>query len=364
MPAAAARSARAGCTSGGTANETASTSARKASKSSWTTLPYVAATAAAASWSRPQTAARVAPRRRRCLRRGSLSPSTPCRRGRTGAWRCRASSSSSSIVAQAGHWRDSQASWAGRRSRPGRHGRRGRGLDGHRSPPAGSVGVSSPGLTWMFVRSASVMSRASPNTRTRAWRKATSQGRSSAGPSASSRPGGAEPRDPARWPVPRARMPRSRGGSRPRAPRSPRAREAGGGRRRAAGPRARPGRRLRPGPRLGPAGTRRPPAPGRRPARRTRSGTTSARCPRTGRRPRRRRRRRPRGWRPPRPPPGRTSAGSREVGRDRGERDPRRLDELHAGWRRSRVATLASRGSRPRYGPTCSSQPMATSLTG
>ena len=48
-------------------------------------------------------------------------------------------------------------------------------------------------------------------------------------------------------------------------------------------------------PRPGPAGTRRPPGPARRSARRPRSGTTSARCPRTARRPprppRRRRRR-------------------------------------------------------------------------
>ena len=61
LPAAAALVARPACTSGGTANATASTSARKASKSPNPAAPWLAASCAAAAGLRPHTAASSMP---------------------------------------------------------------------------------------------------------------------------------------------------------------------------------------------------------------------------------------------------------------------------------------------------------------
>ena len=61
LPACAARTASGACTCGGTANATASTLSRNAPKSAWAVAPCSAASAAAAAWSRPQTATSSAP---------------------------------------------------------------------------------------------------------------------------------------------------------------------------------------------------------------------------------------------------------------------------------------------------------------
>jgi hypothetical protein len=61
LPASAARIASGACTSGGTANATASTLSRNSPKSWWRTAPYLAASAEVAFAFRPQTAVSVAP---------------------------------------------------------------------------------------------------------------------------------------------------------------------------------------------------------------------------------------------------------------------------------------------------------------